>query len=174
MTSPWYGRSNVLEEKLDRLCRGTTFADLLARGGRPRLLVTATDLTTGAPFEFTPEQFALICSDLNSARLSVAVTSSSAVPILFSPVTLKNYAGSCARSRQIAAAAMDYHNVEARLLQASMRTYLDAQNRPFLHGGLVNNLGVRGMLVRTVAGARSTRASRACPLVRYARLYWSA
>ena len=155
MTSPRYGRSNVLDEKLERLYRGTTFAELLTRRGGPRLLVTATDLTTGAPFEFTPEQFALICSDLNSVPLSVAVTASSIVPLLLSPVTLKNYAGSCEQSKQVAEAAMDDRNVEARLRQASMQRYLDVQNRPFLHlvdGGLVDNLGVRGLLVRTVAG----------------------
>jgi NTE family protein len=155
LTSPWYGRSDVLEEKLNRLYRGMTFADLLARRRGPRLLVTATDLTTGAPFEFTAEQFALICSDLNSVPLSVAVSASSAVPVLLSPVTLKNYAGSCEQSRQVARAAMDERNLQARLLQASVQSYLDAENRPFLHlvdGGLVDNLGVRGLLVRAVAG----------------------
>jgi NTE family protein len=155
LTSPWYGRSNVVEEKLRRLYRDKTFADLLARRRGPRLLVTATDLTTGAPFEFTPEQFALICSDLNSVPLSLAVSASSAVPILLSPVTMRNYAGSCPQSKQIAEAAMDDRNVQARLLHASMESFLDAENRPYLHlvdGGLVDNLGVRGLLVRTVAG----------------------
>ncbi|WP_020656490.1 patatin-like phospholipase family protein [Massilia niastensis] len=155
MTSPWYGRSNVLEERLNRLYRGKTFGDLLARRSGPRLLVTATDLTTGAPFEFTPEQFALICSDLNSVPLSVAVSASSAVPILLSPVTLRNYAGSCEQSKQLTDATPDERNLQARLLNASMQSYLDAENRPFLHlvdGGLVDNLGVRGLLVRTVAG----------------------
>jgi NTE family protein len=136
------------------LYRGATFADLLARRRGPRLLVTATDLTTGAPFEFTPEQFALICSDLNSVPLSVAVSASSAVPILLSPVTMRNFAGTCPQSKQIADAAMDDRNVQARLLQASVASFL-GENRPYLHlvdGGLVDNLGVRGLLVRTVAG----------------------
>ena len=66
LTSPWYGRSNVLEERLQTVFRGTTFGELRRRRPWPRLLVTATDLTTGAPFEFTPEQFALICSDLDT------------------------------------------------------------------------------------------------------------
>jgi NTE family protein len=155
LTSPWYGRSNVFEEKLRRLYRDKTFADLLARRRGPRLLVTATDLTTGAPFEFTPEQFALICSDLNSVPLSLAVSASSAVPILLSPVTMRNYAGSCPQSKQIAEAVMDDRNVQARLLHASVESFLDAESRPYLHlvdGGLVDNLGVRGLLVRTVAG----------------------
>jgi NTE family protein len=155
LTSPWFGRTNLLEEKLNGLYRGATFADLLARRRGPRLLVTATDLTTGAPFEFTPEQFALICSDLNSMPLSLAVAASSSVPILLSPVTLKNYAGSCPQAAQVADAARNDHNLQARLLHASAQSYLDAENRPFLHlvdGGLVDNLGVRGLLYRTAAG----------------------
>jgi NTE family protein len=63
LTSPWYGRSNVLEKRLQGVLRGTTFGELRQRRPWPRLLVTATDLTTGAPFEFTPEQFRRICSD---------------------------------------------------------------------------------------------------------------
>lgn len=155
ISSPWYGRSNVLAEKLDKLYRGKTFADLLARRGGPRLLVTAADLTTGAPFEFTPEQFALICSDLNSVPLSFAVAASSSVPLLLSPVTMRNYAGSCPQSQHVAEAARGAGNLQARLLHASVQSYLDAEERPYLHlvdGGLIDNLGVRGLLVRAVAG----------------------
>nr|WP_171083510.1 patatin-like phospholipase family protein [Telluria aromaticivorans] len=153
-SSPWYGRSNVLADKLDTLYRGRTFADLRARPDGPRLLVTATDLTTGAPFEFSPQQFALICSDLDSVPLSYAVAASSAVPLLLSPVTMRNYAGTCPESRQVAAAALDDSNLQARLLKASAQSYLDREERPYLHlvdGGLVDNLGVRGLLVRAVA-----------------------
>lgn len=155
LTSPWFGRTNLLEERLSGLYQGKTFADILARGRGPRLLVTATDLTTGAPFEFTPEQFALICSDLNSVPLSFAVAASSSVPILLSPVTLKNYAGSCPQAVQVADAARNDRNLQERLLYASAQSYLDAEDRPFLHlvdGGLVDNLGVRGLLYRTAAG----------------------
>lgn len=155
ISSPWYGRSNVLAEKLDKLYRGKTFADLQARRGGPRLLVTATDLTTGAPFEFTPEQFALICSDLNSVPLSYAVAASSSVPLLLSPITLRNYAGSCPQSQQVVATVSSEDNLQARLLHASVQSYLDSEERPYLHlvdGGLIDNLGVRGLLVRAVAG----------------------
>jgi NTE family protein len=153
--SPWYGRSNVLAEKLDKLYRGKTFGDLQARRGSPRLLVTATDLTTGAPFEFTPQQFALICSDLDSVPLSLAVAASSSVPLLLSPVTMRNYAGNCPQSQHVAAAAQGEDNLQARLLHASVQSYLNADERPYLHlvdGGLIDNLGVRGLLVRAVAG----------------------
>lgn len=166
ISSPWYGRSNVLAEKLDKLYRGKTFADLQARRGAPQLLVTATDLTTGAPFEFTPEQFALICSDLGGVPLSYAVAASSSVPLLLSPITLRNYAGQCPQSQQLATAAAGEHNLESRLINASVQSYLDAEQRPWLHlvdGGLIDNLGVRGLLVRAMAGGSLDASFRHLP-----------
>lgn len=150
--SPWWGRSNAFAERLDPVFRGLSFADLRAR---PRLLVTATDLTTGAPFEFTPEQFALICSDLDSVPLSFAVAASSAVPLLLSPVTLRNYAGNCPAAPPATETAQPERNLSTRLLDLVADTYRDAQERPFIHlvdGGVVDNLGVRGLLERTLAG----------------------
>lgn len=85
LTSPCWGRSDVLPEHLERVYRGTTFGDLRARHARRRLLVTATDLTTGAPFEFTSELFALICSDFDSVPLSFALAASSSVPLAAQP-----------------------------------------------------------------------------------------
>jgi NTE family protein len=154
LTSPWYGRSNALAEQLDPLFRGLTFGELKARRQAPRLLVTATDLTTGAPFEFTPEQFSLICSDLDSVPLSFAVAASSSVPLLLSPMTLRNFAGSCPQSAQVYEAAAGDRNLAAHLLRIVAQSYGNAKERPFLHlvdGGLVDNLGVRALLDRTIA-----------------------
>jgi NTE family protein len=149
--SPWWGRSQVLAERLEVLFRGRRFADL--RGRRPHLLVTATDLTTGAPFEFTPEQFGLICSDLDAVPLSFAVAASSAVPLLLSPLTVRNYAGNC--PEPVRPAEVDAGNVSAWLLDLIAESYRDSEQRPFIHlvdGGVVDNLGVRGLLERTLAG----------------------
>jgi NTE family protein len=154
LTSGWYGRSNALAERLDPVFRGLTFGDLKARPRVPQLLVTATDLTTGAPFEFTPEQFALICSDLNSVPLSFAVAASSSVPVLLSPMTIRNYAGSCPESGETYETAMAENNLSARLLGLVAKSYQNAKERPYVHlvdGGLVDNLGVRGLLGRTIA-----------------------
>jgi NTE family protein len=157
LTSPWYGRSNALAEQLDPVFRGLTFGDLRdpAGGGKgPRLLVTATDLTTGAPFEFTPEQFALICSDLDSVPLSFAVAASSSVPVLLSPMTIRNYAGSCPPPAQTQEAPPSDPNLSARLRRMIATSYGNAQERPYLHlvdGGVVDNLGVRGLLDQMIA-----------------------
>lgn len=154
LTSPWYGRSNLLAERLDAMYRGLSFADLNARRRGPRLLVTATDLTTGAPFEFTPEQFALICSDLDTVPLSFAVAASSSVPLLLSPMTVRNHAGTCPRPERESGANQPDDNLSARLLDRVAQSYQNAHERPYLHlvdGGLVDNLGVRGLIEKTIA-----------------------
>ena len=86
--------------------------------------------------------------------------------MLLSPVTLRNYAGQCPQSQQLAASVADQSNLQARLLRASVHSYLDAHERPYLHlvdGGLVDNLGVRGLLVRAVAGGRLQAAFQHLP-----------
>lgn len=154
LSSPWYGRSNVLAQRLDAVFQGKTFGDLRAQSSRRRLLVTATDLTTGAPFEFTPEQFALICSDLDSVPLSFAVAASSSVPLLLSPMTVKNYAGSCPPPATSNLAHRTDANLSARMLQLIASSYQDAEQRPYIHlvdGGVVDNLGVRSLMDRVIA-----------------------
>lgn len=157
LTSPWYGRSQILAQRLDELYGGRTFADVRRRPGAPDLMITATDLTTGAPFDFTEEQFQVICSDLGVTPLSFAVAASSAVPLLLSPVTVQNHAGSCARPAEVSnQPGQDYRS---RMLQRSIDGYRNARERPFIHlvdGGVTDNLGVRLMLDRLVsAGSMS-------------------
>lgn len=167
--SPWYGRSHILGEQLDHLYRGMTFGELQKKQHVNELLVTATDLTTGAGFEFTPEQFALICSDLDSVPLSFAVASSSAVPIVLTPLTLRNYANNCPAQPASASTEKkneDEGNYRSRILKANEASYKDAAARPYLHlvdGGLTDNLGVRAMLDRIVADGSVQESFRKAP-----------
>ena len=166
LSSPWYGRSNAMARQLDTVFRGKTFGDLRAQHSRRRLLVTATDLSTGAPFEFTPEQFALICSDLDSVPLSFAVAASSSVPLLLSPMTIRNYAGNCQPPAPLNGEQQSDPNLSARLLQLIAGTYLNAEERPYIHlvdGGLVDNLGVRSLLDRAVAAGSLSATFGALP-----------
>jgi NTE family protein len=152
LSSPWYGRGHVLADRLDELYQGRTYADVIDRPHAPELLVTATDLTTGAPFEFTPEQFGLICADLRSVPLSFAVAASSSVPVLLAPVTVRNFAGTCESQPALPNPTAD--NYRARLLRSSTQSYLSAQQRPYIHlvdGGVADNLGVRTVLDRLIA-----------------------
>lgn len=156
LSSPWMGRSNLLERRLDKLYGGMTFGDVERRPRHPQLFITATDMSLGAGFEFTWDQFALICSDLASVPLSFAVASSSAVPLLLSPMTLKNYAGSCDdHGEALALTAPVAGSARARLYRAHERSYLDAQRKPYIHlvdGGLSDNLGIQRLLDRTLGG----------------------
>lgn len=162
--SPWLGRSHLLARRLDELFQGKTFADLPDRPGQPRLLVSATDLTLGSSFEFTWRQFLLICSDLDSVPLSFAVAASSAVPLALSPLVLKNFSGTCAPPTTVYPAdATDYR---VRLLRNHQRSYLDSQERPFIHlvdGGLADNLGLRSMLERALADGSLRDSVRQMP-----------
>ena len=155
LTSPWYGRSQILAQRFDELFEGRTFADVQRRPGAPELMITATDLTSGAPFDFTAEQFQRICSDLGATPLSFAVAASSAVPLLLSPLTVRNYADTCPHptTSAHAAASAEGTGYRSRLLLRSADAYGNARDKPFIHlvdGGVADNLGVRLMLDRWV------------------------
>ena len=88
LASPRFSRSDLAAEYYDRLLfNHATFADLTG----PFLSVNATDVSSGARFEFTQDEFDLIGSDVSTFPVSRAVAASSAFPILLSPVVLKNY-----------------------------------------------------------------------------------
>lgn len=151
LSSPWFGRSHLLAERLDSLYGAATFGDLASRKGHPDLLITATDMSLGTGFEFSKAQFDLICSNLQSVPVSFAVAASSSVPLLLSPVTLRNFAGQCKPPEVVGDAWEDYRT---RLYREQARSYLDSNNRPYIHlldGGLSDNLGVRRFLDSALA-----------------------
>jgi len=157
--SPTYGRSDLAAEYYDEiLFEGKTFSDIQARNG-PRLNINATEIALGAQFTFDAAQFALICSELGSFPVSRAVTASSAVPILFSTVILRNYAGKCPFELPPWAKAAEERGdptLRAHHLLEQLRKYRDSKDLKYLHlfdGGLTDNLGVRPFLNRlTLAG----------------------
>jgi len=167
LASPKFSRIDMAAEYYDRhLFGGHTFGDLCVQGRRPFLMINATDMSLGARFEFTQDQFDLLCSDLGRFPLGRAVAASSAFPILLSPVTLRNYAGTCvspepswvqsALADRPASARRRNHALEAR-------AYLDSTNRPFIHlldGGLADNLGLRGPLEAIITHNDAALASQ--------------
>lgn len=152
--APKFGRADLAAELFDEeIFAGATYGDLVERGRRPFVLINASDMTLGTRFEFTQAQFDLLCSDLSSFPLARAVAASSAVPIVFSPLTLRNYAGRCGYA---APPPSEGQGTRARQVYkaAETRSYLDGKARPFLHlldGGLTDNTGLRGMLDRVAA-----------------------
>ena len=165
LTSPKFSRIDVAAEYYDRHLFGRhTFGDLLAQQRRPFLIINATDMSLGSRFEFTQDQFDLLCSDLSSFPLGRAVAASSAFPIVLSPVTLRNYAGSCdlLEPDWIQSTLADASASTRRRNQAlEARAYLNSTNRPFIHlldGGLADNLGLRGPLEAIIARDTTGRA----------------
>lgn len=157
VAAPWnwpdmvlYGRSDLAEEYYSEQVFGEhTFADLPRR--RPYIILNATDLTMGATFSFTQDYFDLICSDLETIPVARGVLASSAFPIAFTPVTLKDYgAGECGYREPgwVRAALQDFSTNPTRFHRAEVwSSYKDSDARPFIHlsdGGLADNIGLRG------------------------------
>ncbi|MCP4285710.1 MAG: patatin-like phospholipase family protein [Gammaproteobacteria bacterium] len=149
------GRSELAAVYYDEiLFEGATFGDLLERDG-PAAIATGTDLSTGSRLAFFQNDFDLLCSDLNKVRLSRAAATSSAVPVVLSPVTFNNYGGTC--DFQYPAWVQEVVNPQTRSRPAGrayqryleMKSFQNSKDRPYIHvvdGGVSDNLGVRGVL----------------------------
>ena len=152
LTSPWYGRGDLLAEQFDRLLfHGVNYGQLNSTRPRPVLIITATDLSLGTTFEFTDSQFHQICSNIDSFPLAIAVAASNSVPILFTPITLKNYADACpaGSSPAIPDALTAYSERRERRYIEEQNTYHNVNERPFIHlvdGGLSDNLGIKRII----------------------------
>ena len=86
LPSPSFSRTDVAADYYDHLLfKGATYADIMAQRGRPFLCVNATDIASGARFEFTQDEFDLIQPDLSQFPVSHAVAASSALPPLPDP-----------------------------------------------------------------------------------------
>jgi len=140
---------------------GGTFADIQRRDG-PYLAINATDLGIGARFSFTQEYFNMLCSDLGTFKVARAVAASSAVPVAFPPVTLKNYATCKSRQLDDFIADKEYIDKNPRLAAVlqDYASYADKQDRPYIHlvdGGITDNLGIRSLYdrVELLGGARN-------------------
>jgi NTE family protein len=149
LASPNFNRSDMAAKYYDhQLFHGATFADLIKQNRRPFLVLNATDMSLGATFQFTQDQFDLLCSDLSTFPISRAVAASAAYPILLSPITLNNYAGSCECTGN-PWLVLTNEETEARgaMKIRELRSYQDVSEHPYLHlldGGLADNLGLRG------------------------------
>lgn len=151
LLSDGFGRSELAEEYYDEvLFKGATFAQLLKQP-TPIAIVGATDVSTGGRVDFSQSQFDVLCADLAPFRLSRAAAASSAVPIVLSPITLTNRAGSCGyRLSPWMTAALEKPESEwagdRGLLRLRQLSLLDnSRERPYIHlvdGGLADNLAL--------------------------------
>lgn len=152
-SSPKFGRIDLVAEYLDEaLFDHGSYGDLVSKGRRPFVIINASDMSLGTRFEFTQDQFDLLCSDLSSFPLARAVAASSAVPILLSPLTIRNFSGTCDYQGPTQTAGCGRRPSSRQIYKASeVGSYLDSGSRPYIHlldGAITDNVGLRGMLDR--------------------------
>ena len=152
----------------ERVFKGATFGALESRP-RPYLIVNGTDMSTGARFEFTQEQFDLLCANLSDVPLGRGVAASSAFPGLLNSMTIDShnktgcgyYGPGSTKQEKITAGApfdVDFDWVD-RALHDQFSNYpryrkalqlLDYRrpDRTHLHlldGGIADNIGLRAV-----------------------------
>jgi NTE family protein len=149
LSSDTFGSGDVLDEYFSQLLFGTTPVRELVDDDGPFVQINATDLFKGGQFGFTPEQFALICSDIDHFQVSRAVAASSAVPMVFAPITLTNRAGSCDYQLPQWLLHETGHDSRRYRIASTLNAYLDRDEHPYIHlvdGGLADNLGLRAVM----------------------------
>jgi NTE family protein len=157
LSSTYFDRSDLAAEYYDKhIFEGKTFGDLIARKG-PVVLMNATDMTHGIRIGFTQDSFDVICSDLSRFPVARAAAASSAVPMLLSPLTLRNYAGTCGfKIPERFEEMLKGRAVTERqfYLVNNIAPFLNSQTKPYIHlvdGGVADNLGLRAILDRVIA-----------------------
>ena len=134
----------------EEVFHGATFADMQRAGG-PLIIINASDLGYGVRFSFVQEYFDLLCSDLSTFPVARAVAASSAVPLLFNPIVIRDYhdctvAGKpewLERTTERAA-----NNPSLQQIIRGLETYSDKSGRDYAHfvdGGITDNLGLRAI-----------------------------
>jgi len=120
------------------------------------VLMNSTDPISGVRVGFSQDAFDLICSDLSPFTVARAAAASSAVPVLLSPITLRNYAGSCGFQlpEDLQKVLRDPDPTRERFhVVNDIRPYLDAEKTRYIHlvdGGVSDNLGLRAFLERNL------------------------
>jgi len=153
LLSPTFSRIDMAAEYYDcNIFDHHTFGDLIKKGRRPFVTINATDMSLGARFEFSQDQFDWLYSDLSGVSVARAVAASSAFPGLFCPITFRNYSheSDYREPGWVKPALHDSANSLVRYRKAlDVRSYSDSTGRPYVHlldGGLSDNIGLRGTL----------------------------
>jgi NTE family protein len=148
--SPYFGRAHLMAEILDEsLFEGATYGDLLKRNERPWLAIHASDMATLSRFEFHQTQFDMICSDLSRLPVAWASASSAALPLVLSPISLKNYAGQCGYQAPPWMTEQKKKGGIGAQRANELLSYLDVDKRPNIHlldGGLADNMALRALI----------------------------
>jgi len=152
VVNPLVGTNDRMTWVYDKLMfHGATFADFYRRG-RPQVSINATDISFGSPFGFLPQTFDVICSNLATLPIARAVAASNGFPVLFGPVTLRNYRGpDCPLQSPISPQAWQgtENDLRTRALIENLYRYSSDERTPWIHlmdGGISDNLALRVLL----------------------------
>jgi NTE family protein len=95
-------------------------------------------------------QFDWLCSDISQLPIARASAASAALPLVLSPISLKNYAGTCGFEVPTADAESALRRGGAAAQRAKeYLSYLDTKKRSSIHlldGGLSDNIALRALL----------------------------
>ena len=111
-------------------------------------------MTAEQKISFTQDFFDWLCVDLNDVEIARAVAASSAVPLIFSPITQNNHGGTChAESKKDLLMLTQSKNrlllTNFEAMKKRVARYQNSAERPYLHlvdGGLTDNLGLASLL----------------------------
>jgi len=141
---------------------------MAARKG-PVIFINATDMSYGTRIGFTQDVFDLICSDLSHYPVARAAAASSAVPMALTPITLRNYAGTCGyKIPERMEKTFKGRSVSERqfYLANNLSVYLDSEKKRYIHlvdGGVADNLGLRAVLDRVLLQGNFWKSIKGTP-----------
>ena len=165
LASPYFSRIDMAAELYDSdIFEAATF-ERLQGGGRPFIILNATNLGADRRFDFTQEHFDALGSRLDLYKVSRAVAASSAFPYLLTPISLKNYplAQGYATPWWYAGALTPGDWITERYNAAkNLSVYLNKENR-YIHlmdGGLSDNIGARAVMSAFDRGFIRTRINQ--------------
>jgi NTE family protein len=168
--SPAFARSDLAAEYYDKhIFEGGSFGDMAARKG-PFIIISATEMTHGTRFGFTQETFDVICSDLSLFSVARAAAASSAVPMALTPITLRNYAGTCSLKTPegFKKGLEGRETIERQFhLFNDIAPFLDPEKKPYIHlvdGGVGDNLGLKAVLDRIIVRGSVWETMKGTPM----------
>jgi len=161
----WFSRKGRTERAVEYynkiLFHDATFGDMM-QPDRPMIIINASDLAYGLRFSFIQDYFNFLCSDVRDFPIASAVAASSAVPVVFNPIVVENFAG--CNKRQLPPQVLEAAKHSDELVQtlAGLDSYNDKQQRKFIHfvdGGITDNMGLRAItdIVALSGGAKAVQ-----------------
>ena len=152
LLSRYYTRTDLASEYYDKyIFKNHTFGSVPPY---PQLFINATLLAQGTHFVYNDEYFRYIGSDIDSYPLGYACAASSAVPIGFISMTLKNYGNtlsydSLLNDRKYKRADRNRVDDINLYVYYRLRNFLNNKDNGWLHnqdGGLAGNTGIKRIL----------------------------